>query len=317
MKRQEGIEKTREPVFYRIRDFEYYLQDNLNLSSKTISAYLTDLYQYEKFMYEYEHIEDEEDVTREDINKYIMSLKRKNLSQQSIARKIIAIKEFHKWLFKTDETKSNPAENIDTPKGEKKLPEVLSVDEVDRMINSIDGKEPLDLRNRAMIELMYSSGLRISELLDMKLSDIHWNDQYISVRGGKGNKDRQVPFGDYARAAVRNYITDGRGALLKEKNSNLLFVNYKGEGLSRQAVFKYIKKLASDNGITKEISPHTLRHSFATHLLQNGTDLRVIQELLGHEDISTTQIYTHLDKSKIRAEYDKAHPLAKADNREE
>ncbi|MBQ6784013.1 MAG: site-specific tyrosine recombinase XerD [Acholeplasmatales bacterium] len=296
-------------MFYRLADFKYYLEYNLRLSENTINAYMTDLYQYEEFMVVYEKIEDEEEIEREDINKYIQSLKRKKLSKQSISRKIIAIKEFHKFLFKEKVTRENLAESIDTPKVDKKLPEVLSIDEISKMINSIDGDDPLSLRNRAMMEVLYSSGLRISELLSLTNEQIHYKDQYLSITG-KGDKERIVPLGYYAVIALRKYMGEARDSLLNGKKSNLVFFNYKGDMMSRQGFFKYIKKLAEENGITKEISPHTIRHSFATHLLENGTDLRTIQEMLGHEDISTTQIYTHLDRSRIKAEYDRSHPMA-------
>ena len=312
MKKELGIAKRRDDndaIFYRLADFKYYLEDNLRLSENTINAYMTDLYQYEEFMVTYEKYEDEEDITREDIDKYIQSLKRKKLSKQTISRKVIAIKEFHKFLFKEKVTRENVAENIDTPKIDKKLPEVLSIDEISKMINSIDGDDPLSLRNRAMMEVLYSSGLRISELLSLTNEQIHYKDQYLSIVG-KGDKERIVPLGYYAVIALRKYMGEARDSLLNGKKSNLVFFNYKGDMMSRQGFFKYIKKLAEENGITKEISPHTIRHSFATHLLENGTDLRTIQEMLGHEDISTTQIYTHLDRSRIKAEYDRSHPMA-------
>ena len=310
--KEDGIAKRRDnndAIFYTIAEFKMYLEDNLRLSSNTINAYMTDLYQYEEFMVTYEKYDDERDITREDVEKYIQSLKRKKLSKQTISRKVIAIKEFHKYLYKENITRENVAENIDTPKADKKLPQVLSIDEISKMINSIDGDDPLSLRNRAMMEVLYSSGLRISELLALTNEQVHYREQYLTITG-KGDKERIVPLGDYALKALKNYMGEARDSLLNGKKSNLLFFNYKGDMMSRQGFFKYIKKLALDNGITKEISPHTIRHSFATHLLENGTDLRVIQELLGHEDISTTQIYTHLDKSKIKAEYDRTHPMA-------
>ena len=299
--------KEREVVFYEISDFKYHLKQ-LRLSDNTIDAYISDLIQYEEFMHEYEKIEDVNDISREYVNKYIQSLKRKNLSKTTINRKIIAIKDFHKFLLKENITKENPTEKIDNQKPDKALPTVLSVDEINKMISSINGEEPLDIRNRAMMELLYAAGLRISELLDLKQEDVHLKEKYIVVKEGKGNKDRWIPIGEMAVISLRKYREEVR-PLIAQKTVKNLFVNYKGEPMTRQAVFKYIKKLAEDNGITKTISPHTIRHSFATHLLEGGTDLRVVQELLGHEDISTTQIYTHLDKSKIRNIYDNTHPL--------
>ena len=306
--KKDGIAKTRNVVFYEIADFEYYLRDNLRLSDNTINAYIVDLYQYEEFMQKYEKIEDVRDISKDDIDKYIQSLKRKNLSKPSISRKIIAIKDFHKFLYKENITKDNKAANLETPKPDQKLPEVLSKEEIIKMIDSIDGKEPLDERNRAMMELLYSSGLRISELISLTLDMIHLRQQYLVVKG-KGDKERMVPIGDYAKQALEKYLGNGREKILNGKRTNLLFFNYKGEMMSRQAFFKYIKKLAKDNGIEKNISPHTIRHSFATHLLENGTDLIIIQALLGHEDISTTQIYTHIDRSKLIQEYDRTHPI--------
>lgn len=305
--------KEEEVIFYEISDFKFYLED-LRKSENTISAYITDLKQYAEFLNTYSRISDVAEIERDDIIKYIDSLKRKKLSKQTIARKVISIKDFHKFLEK-EMKMTNPAEMIDAPKTDKTLPTVLSVEEVESMINSITGDDPISLRNRAMIELLYSSGLRISELLALKLSDLHLNEQYLIVLG-KGNKERMVPIGDMATMALRKYLSDGFLEIAPEKG-NLVFYNYQKNPLSRQSVFKFIKKLAEENGIEKEISPHTLRHSFATHLLQGGTDLRVVQELLGHEDIATTQIYTHIDKSKLKEIYDHTHPLAKEKHKED
>ncbi len=304
--------EKKEIVFYEISEFKYYLEDNLRLSENTINAYVTDLYQYQDFLNKFEKINDVSEITREDIVKYIASLKRKELSKKTIARKVTCIKDFHKYLFKEGYTKENVSLHIENPKTDKSLPVVLTIEEINRMISSIDGNEPLDIRNRAMMETLYATGMRISELLDVELKDLHLNEKYIMVIG-KGNKERQVPLGEMAVIAIRKYIERAR-LKIASKPSNLLFFNYKGEKMSRQGFFKYIKKLAQECGIEKEISPHTIRHSFATHLLEGGTDLRVVQELLGHEDISTTQIYTHIDKTKLRDIYDHSHPLSKNDD---
>ena len=299
--------KEKEIIFYEISDFKYHLQ-SLRASENTINAYVTDLYQYQDFLNQYKKIQDVTEITREDIVSYIQSLKRKELSKKSIARKITAIKDFHKYLYKENITRENVSIHIDNPKAEESLPTVLSVEEITKMITAINGDTPLDIRNRAMLETLYATGMRISELLDIELKDLHLNEKYIMVIG-KGNKERQVPLGEMAVIALRKYIERAR-LKIATKPSNLLFFNYKGEKMSRQGFFKYIKKLALECGIEKDISPHTIRHSFATHLLEGGTDLRVVQELLGHEDISTTQIYTHIDKSKLRDIYDHTHPLA-------
>lgn len=293
--------------FHEIRLFELYLT-SLRSSENTTSAYRSDLVQYQDYMVDTLKLKSVRDITREDIIKYIQHLKRKELSKKTISRKITAIKEFHKYLMKNEIRPDNPTIHIDNPKTEKSLPVVLSVDEVNRMISSIDGEEPLDIRNRAMMETLYATGMRISELLDVELKDLHLGEKYIVVIG-KGNKERQVPLGEMAVISLRKYLERARLKICK-KPSNLLFFNYKGEKMSRQGFFKFIKKLASDCGIEKDISPHTIRHSFATHLLEGGTDLRVVQELLGHEDISTTQIYTHIDKKSLRDIYDHSFPLA-------
>lgn len=300
--------KDNDIIFYEISDFKYHLED-LRLSKNTIDAYMTDLLQYQNFLNKYLKIEDVSDIEREDILKYIQSLKRKELAKNTISRKIIAIKDFHKYLLSEDYVKKDVSQYLDNPKLEKSLPTVLTEDEINKMLRSIPEETPLDLRNKAMMEVMYSSGLRISELLELKSSDVHMTEKYIRIIG-KGNKERIVPLGDMAQIALKKYFEKGRDKL-QTKPTNLIFLNYKGEKMSRQAFFKYIKKLALENGIEKEISPHTIRHSFATHLLEGGVDLRIVQELLGHEDISTTQIYTHIDKSKLKRVYDNTHPLAK------
>ena len=304
--------KEKEIIFYEISDFKYHLQNDKRASQNTIAAYITDLEGYQNFLHKYHFITDVSEIDRENIEKYILSLKRKDLSVQSISRKIISIKEFHKFLFSEGITKTNPALHIESPKPSKPLPVVLTIEEISKMIDSIETKTAIGQRNKAMMETLYASGLRISELLDLRLTNIHLREKYIIVIG-KGDKERMVPLGDMAIIALRKYIEQGRLELAKKK-TDILFYNYKGEAMSRQGFYKYIINLAKENGITKEISPHTIRHSFATHLLQGGTDLRIVQELLGHEDISTTQIYTHIDRSQLKDMYDHTHPLAKKNN---
>ena len=177
------------------------------------------------------------------------------------------------------------------------------------MINSIVGDDPITIRNRAILEVLYGSGLRVSELTNLKIKDIHINAKYLVILG-KGNKERIVPMGDLEATALRKYIEKSRPLLSVKGITNICFLNYQGKAISRQSVFKIIKDLALKNGITKEISPHTIRHSFATHLLQNGVDLRVVQEMLGHEDISTTEIYTHVETTRLKEIYKNTHPLA-------
>ena len=304
-----------EIIFYEITDFIYFLEDEKRLSRNTILAYKTDILEYQDFLIKYQKINDVSEITKDMIIKYITSLKRKSFSKTTITRKIIAIKSFHKFLFSEQILKENVAYYLELPKKEEKLPTVLSEDEISKMINSIDTTTFIGKRNRAMLELLYSSGLRISELLNLKIGDIHMNERYLNVIG-KGDKERIIPIGEMAIVALRDYIENARSQISKKPGS-LLFYNYQGNKMSRQGFFKYIKQLAKDCGIEKEISPHTIRHSFATHLLANGASLRIVQELLGHEDISTTQIYTHVDKSHLKEMYGHTHPLQKKEGKED
>ena len=308
-------ENNDEITFYEFSDFRYHLQTDKRLSPNTINAYMTDLKLYGEFLVKYQGISDITYVDEEHINRYIASLKRAESSKQTIARKIIAIKEFHKFLYSEKICDVDPAKYIDMPKASKPLPVVLTREEIERMIDSINTDTPLGLRDKAMIETLYASGLRISELVNLKTTDIHLREKYIVVIG-KGNKERMVPLGDMAVVALRNYLEKGRPYLAK-KMGGTLFYNYQGNQISRQSLYKFIVKLAKDNGINKEISPHTIRHSFATHLLEGGTDLRIVQELLGHEDISTTQIYTHIDRSRLKEMYENTHPLALKNKKDE
>lgn len=303
--------KPEESTLYEISDFKYYLQQEKRLAKNSIISYISDLNQYADFLVTYENITSVEDITKLHIQRYITSLKRKAISKQSIARKITAIKEFHKFLTKDKVTDEDVAVLIDKPKLDKHLPVVLTQEEIALMIDSIKTDTPLGKRNKAMMETLYATGLRVSELINLKTTNIHLNSKYIDVVG-KGDKERMVPLGEMAVIALRDYIENARNKLSKAPG-NTLFYNYQGNTMSRQGFFKYVKNLALENGITKEITPHTIRHSFATHLLQNGTDLRMVQELLGHEDISTTQIYTHIEKSHLKEMYEHTHPMARKD----
>ena len=296
-------------LFYEFSDFRYFLELNKRASKNTISSYMTDLKGYGLFLRKYQNIEFIEDVEDTHIKNYILSLKRKDLAKKSIQRKITVIKEFHRFLVDENITKRNPAIFIDNVKLDKKIPEVLTIEEITKMIDSIEGDDPITMRNKAIMEVLYGCGLRVSELCELKLSEIHLNSKYLSIIG-KGNKERIVPMGEICQVALRNYIQKARPQLSKRGISHICFLSYQGKAISRQYIFKFIKELALKNNITKEISPHTIRHSFATHLLSNGVDLRVVQEMLGHEDISTTEIYTHIDTSRLKEIYQNTHPLA-------
>lgn len=294
---------------YEITDYKYYLKSERGLSDNTILAYMQDLLQYRTFLEKYQKVTESSQITKIHIRKYLVSLKRNKLSNSSITRQISCIKSFHKFLTLENYVKEDISIDILSLKKERKLPVYLSIKEVEDIINIINTNNPLGLRNKAMIELLYGSGLRISELLNIKMSDIHLNSGFINIIG-KGNKERIVPMGDMAVTSLRKWITDGR-TKLPHLPGDFLFINKSGKSLSRQGVWKLIKKWAIDAEIEKEISPHSLRHSFATHLLANGVDLRYVQDLLGHSDISTTQIYTHIGNETLKKIYNNAHPRAK------
>lgn len=297
---------------YIIKDFELYLKKEKGSSPNTVSSYVHDIEQYAHFLEKYHDIKKSDLIEKKHVEAFMRSLKR-DMTTKSMARKLTAIRSFHHFLLIEKEVDLDVTKAIQSPKIEKHLPQVLSVDEVMAILEVVDTTKPLGLRNQALLELIYGSGLRVSELLDIEMSDIHLNQGYVLVKG-KGEKERMVPISDPSVVALRNYIIKGRDQLLHGQKTTFLFLNQQGERLSRQGFFKLLKKLASEAGVKTECSPHTLRHSFATHLLENGMDLRTLQSLLGHEDISTTQIYTHISQKRIKEIYQHAHPRAKEDN---
>jgi len=226
-------------------------------------------------------------------------------SSKTNAHYLTVLKSFYDYMLDLDYIKINPCENIKSPKLDKKLPKFLTEQEVDKLLN-IKCIKPIDYRNKAMLELLYATGMRISELLNLELSNIYEEEAVVKVMG-KGSKERIIPMGDITIKYLNLYLNEYRNYILKTKQSEYVFVNYNGSKMSRQGFFKILKKLCDEQGIKKEISPHILRHSFATHLLNNGADLRIIQELLGHENISTTEIYSHISSEKIKDDY-KKHP---------
>lgn len=291
-----------------VTEYTSYLGSEKMKSNNTINSYASDVLNYLYYLENVKNIDDIKVVTTEDVKDYLKYLKKMGYSPSSMARSLSTLKSFHKFLVLEHYIKHNPTISISTPKLDKKLPTVLSVDEVMTLLNSLNDDTPYNARNRAMIEVMYGTGLRVSELVALKLNELHLTSKMISTTG-KGSKERIVPINDYATKVLRDYIVKYRPELVKNgKDNNYIFLNNQGQPLSRQSFFIILKKLAKDAGIEKDISPHTLRHSFATHLLEAGTDLRYIQEMLGHEDISTTQIYTHLSKQKIKSVYNSAHP---------
>ena len=286
-----------------INDYINYLKIERQLSPNTIDSYKRDLEDFYKFTnksYKF--------VTKDDAIKYLEYLNKK-INPRSINRHIVSIKNYFKFLEKNNSINYNPLEEITGLKTPKKLPRILSEDDVNNLLD-IALNDAYSYRNKAMLELMYSSGLRVSELLNLEVNNIDFNMNLVRVFG-KGSKERIVPIDDIATKYLDEYINIYRNTLLRTKESDILFLNSRGDKLSRQGFFKILKQIAKEKGIKKELSPHTLRHSFATHLLNHGADLRSIQTMLGHENIETTQIYTHVSDNFIKENYEEAHPRSK------
>lgn len=279
-----------------------YLKYERKLSLNTIISYKDNLEKFHLFLREKNII----DVTQKDIKEYLKIIK--NMNDRTRAHYITVLRSFYKFLLLNGYINVNPVENIVLPKLRKHLPKFLTVEEVDKLLN-IELQSALDYRNKAMLELLYATGVRISELLNLTLSSVSFEDDFIRIVG-KGNKERIIPVGEVAMEYLKLYIDLYRNDLLKNKNSEYLFLNIFGNPISRQGFFKIIKKECLKKNINQEIGPHTLRHSFASHMINNGADLRIVQELLGHSDISTTQIYTHLSNEKIKKDYEN-HPHQK------
>lgn len=288
-----------------IKEYLDYVLIEKKLSVNTYKSYKNDLDKYVAFL----NGKKFSNIKREDVVRFIEKMRNDNLSSKTINHTIGVIKNFHSY-FSMHYDYKNVVENIGMQNSVKTLPKTLSVDEVSRLLD-ISLNNGYDYRNKAMLELMYSSGLRVSELIDLSLNDVDLKENLVRVFG-KGKKERIVPIGDYATSALSVYIDNYRMGLLKKgRPTDILFLNNHGLKMSRSGFFKIIKKIGEDRGIKKEFSPHTLRHSFATHMLEYGADLRSIQELLGHENMSTTSIYTHVRSDLIRKSYDEYHPRSK------
>lgn len=281
--------------------FKTYLLIDKKYSNNTIVSYENDLKKFEH--YSKKKIND---ISKQDIMNVLKKLQEENLSNSSINHFVTTLRTFYKFLIINNIVKENIMDFISSPKREKHLPRVLSENEIDKLLN-IPLTDHYSYRNKAILELMYATGLRVSELINLKVNDIDLNMAILKTIG-KGSKERIIPLGDYALNYLKIYINEYRSLLIKKDLNDYLFLNNHGNKLTRQGLFKILNKLAREQDIKAEISPHTLRHSFATHLLNGGADLRSIQELLGHSDISTTQIYTHVSNQKLNEDYHKFHP---------
>ncbi|MDN2452291.1 site-specific tyrosine recombinase XerD [Lactobacillus sp. UCMA15818] len=289
-------------------DYIHYLKVERGLSENTVNSYQNDLMQFIAFL-KTRQVDNFKIITRQLIVDFLELESNQQKATSSIVRSVTSLRKFFQYMVEEGIIQSDPMELIDAPKKSEHLPEVLSTAEVEKLLNSPDTSKPLGLRNRAILELMYATGLRVSEVINIQLADLHLSLGLIQTIG-KGQKERIVPIGDQAISWVERYLNDIRPQLLKKQRSNFLFLNHHGRKLTRQGIWKNLKADVLRAGIEKNVTPHTLRHSFATHILENGADLRIVQELLGHSDIATTQIYTHLSKRRLAEIYGKYHPRA-------
>ena len=291
-----------------IREYMTMLKVERTLAKNTLESYQRDLNQYHSFLKDDLKIKSIRNVTLGHIRTYVRHLSDKSMAANSVKRAISTIRTYHNFLLAEGRMKDNPAQLLDTPKIPQKLPNILTIEEIDTILNIIPNDKPMAVRDLAIFEMMYSCGLRVTELCDIKTTDILWDSDIIRVNG-KGNKQRFVPFGPIARDNLKNYLNHKRPSLAN-KNHNVveLFLSQNGRKLTRMMIWILLKKWTDASNLQKKVSPHTLRHSFATHLLEGGADLRSVQEMLGHADISTTQVYTHLDKEHLKEVHRTFHP---------
>jgi integrase/recombinase XerC len=299
-----------------LQDFQTFLEVQRNVSKHTLKAYMADIHEFETFLQGNDSRLEIDSIVyaqTENVRAYLSDLYRKKLKKVSINRKISSLRAFYKYLVRIGKIKSNPAEMVQTPKTEKYMPIFLSVDEVFELLNAQSDNSDLGLRNHAMLELFYSSGMRLSELAGLDVNDIDYGQALVKLRG-KGKKERIVPVGQPALQVIRTYLEKTEN-IRKKNNADILkkplFLNSKGKRITTRSIARLVDEAMVKSGIGRKISPHALRHSFATHLLSAGADLRSIQELLGHESLSTTQKYTAVNINRLMEVYDKAHPRAK------
>ena len=291
-----------------IGQFLDYIVLECGLADNTRKAYGADLESFHQYM-QARGLQSFNAVQRKDVLDYLTAEKERGMSVNSISRRLVTLKVFLRYLEREGLLSGNVTEVMDSPKLWKLLPSTLSTKEVDRLLSAPVGAKPEVLRDRALLELLYATGLRVSEVAGLSLEDVHMDSGYVRCVG-KGNKTRIVPFGQGARIHLQRYIGDARPSFQKERPSSHVFLTYRGRGFSRKGIWKLIKTYSRRAGISKNVTPHTLRHSFASHLLANGAPLRVIQEMLGHADISTTQIYTHVDQNRLKSVHSQFHPRA-------
>lgn len=289
----------------QIDSFITYLHNVKKTSNNTELSYRRDLAKVERYLAA-QGVSEVSQITPELLKAYVDSLEKQKFAPASISRNIASIKAFFHYLTKEGIVDEDISESLKAPKIEKKLPEIMSMEEVVRLLEQPGANTPKEIRDKAMLELLYATGIRVTELITLKLSDVNFSMNFIVCRDR--SKERVIPYGNAAKEALNRYLKEGRNALLEDRDTDILFVNCSGLPMSRQGFWKLIKYYTRKAGITADITPHTLRHSFAAHLVENGADLRSVQEMLGHSDISTTQIYANMNHKHLREVYAKAHP---------
>ncbi len=297
-----------------IGHFLTFMSVEKGASGNTVAAYKNDLRQFDSFVTSINgngKARDWDKTGRDLIVDYLLTLRKKNYAEATVARKVAALKSFFQYLQAEGTIRGNPAESLESPRVGRSLPKPLSVTQVDELLEQpLKRNTPEARRDRAMLELLYAAGLRVSELVSLNVEDLNMSGPYVRCMG-KGSKERTIPIHEQATSAVAAYLDDGRAALVKGRKENALFVNRRGERLTRQGFWLILKQYAKEANIASPVTPHTLRHSFATHMLRGGAPLRNVQELLGHANISTTQVYTQVANEHVRQVYENAHPRAK------
>lgn len=288
-----------------IESFIEYMHEVKQTSANTESSYRRDLSKFVKFL-ESQGVNDFSEATTTSLQSYVLYLEKNDFAAATVSRNIAAIKSLYHYLYKEGKVQDDISGMLKAPKIEKKLPEILTTEEVNRLLDQPKGASLKEIRDRAMLEVLYATGIRVSELINLKVSDVNVQVGYVIIRDA--HKERVIPFGAPAKKALIEYIKNARNQLLSDASSDILFANCQGQAMSRQGFWKIVKYYAKKAGITSDITPHTLRHSFAVHLVENGADLRSVQEMLGHSDISTTQIYANVTQNKIREVYVKSFP---------
>lgn len=289
-----------------IQEFISYLHNTKKTSGNTEVSYERDLKKMAQYLAKEQQVETVVQVTETNLNSYMLYLERSHFAASTVSRSVASMRAFFQYLYKMHKVETDPSEHLRPPKVEKKLPEILTVAEVDLLLSQPSGNTPKGIRDKAMLELLYATGIRVSELIHLTVQDVNLMMGYIVCKDGE--KERIIPFGNAAKKALQAYLGEVRDGFVRTDTCRELFTNCSGKAMSRQGFWKILKAYAQSAGIEKDITPHTLRHSFAAHLVQNGADLKSVQEMMGHSDISTTQIYMNLNVNKIRSVYAKAHP---------